>query len=201
MRQVFEYLSRNHVQQDFEHLLVAQFNIRRQFSILINNEIENAKKGKEAIITIKLNSLEDEKMIKKLYRASTEGVKVNIIVRGICKLIPGIKGLSENINCVSIIDRYLEHARFFIFHNNGDEIIYAGSADWMKRNLSRRIEVAFPIYDKDIKKKIKDIVNLQLNDNVKARVIDKTNKNIYKTNTEGKIRSQYATFEYLKSTD
>lgn len=195
---VFEYLSRENIQQDFQHLLVAQFNIRRQFSILINNEIENAKQGKEAKIIIKVNSLEDTKMIKKLYYASTEGVKIDIIVRGICKLIPGIPGLSENINCISIVDRYLEHARFFIFHNDGNEVIYAGSADWMKRNLSRRIEVAFPIYDEEIKNRIKDIIDLQLKDNVKARIIDKDDKNVYKTDSDEKIRSQYATYEYLK---
>jgi len=199
VEKVFQYLSREQVQHDFQHLLVAQFNIRRQFSILINNEIYNARQGKEARIIIKVNSLEDTKMIKKLYHASAEGVKIDIIVRGICKLVPGIKGLSENINCISIIDRYLEHARFFIFRNNGDEIIYAGSADWMKRNLSRRIEVAFPIYDNDIKKKIRDIINLQLSDNVKARVIDEKDKNIYKKDSEEKVRSQYATYEYLNS--
>lgn len=201
VEKVFQYLSRKQIQHDFQHLLVAQFNIRRQFSILINNEIENARQGKEARIIIKVNSLEDTKMIKKLYHASNEGVKIDIIVRGICKLVPGIEGLSENIKCLSIVDGFLEHARFFIFHNNGDEIIYAGSADWMKRNLSRRIEVAFPIYDEDIRRKIKDIVNLQLGDNVKARVIDEKDKNIYKTNSDEKIRSQYATYEYLKSTD
>ncbi len=200
VEKVFSYLSRERISHDFQHLFVAQFNIRRQFSILINNEIKNAQKGKEAKIVLKLNSLEDTKMIEKLYKASNAGVKIDLIIRGICRLIPGVKGLSENINCISIIDRFLEHARFYIFHNGGDEIIYAGSADWMKRNLSHRIEVAFPIYDKDVQKRIKDIVDLQLQDNVKARIIDKENRNEYKRNgASNKIRSQYASYDYLKS--
>lgn len=200
VEKVFSYLSRERISHDFQHLFVAQFNIRRQFSILINNEIKNAQKGEEAKIVLKLNSLEDTKMIEKLYKASNAGVKIDLIIRGICRLIPGVKGLSENINCISIIDRFLEHARFYIFHNGGDEIIYAGSADWMKRNLSHRIEVAFPIYDKDVQKRIKDIVDLQLQDNVKARIIDKENRNEYKRNgASNKIRSQYASYDYLKS--
>lgn len=198
---VFRFISRKQIKHDFKHLLVAQFNIRRCFNSLIDNEISNAKKGRDAWMIIKLNSLEDKKMIKKLYKASQAGVQINIICRGICCLIPGVKGLSENINVTSIVDRFLEHARFFIFHNDGDEKIYAASADWMKRNLSRRIEVGFPIYDNEIKNKIKNIVELQLKDNVKGRIIDVDDKNKYKQRTGEQIRSQYAIYDYLKSLD
>ena len=120
-------------------------------------------------------------------------------MRGICCLVPGIKGLSENIKVISIIDRYLEHARFYIFHNNGDPLIYAASADWMKRNLSRRIEVAFPIYDSNIWQGIMDVVELQLNDNTKARIIDNEQSNEYQINDlPDKIRSQTDTYKLIK---
>ncbi|OGU34123.1 MAG: polyphosphate kinase 1, partial [Ignavibacteria bacterium GWB2_35_6b] len=196
---VFKFLSGEEVDYDFQHLLVAQFNMRKELLKLIDNEIQFVREGNEAKITLKLNSLEDRKMIKKLYEAGTAGVKINIIIRGICCLIPGVEGLSENINVISILDRYLEHSRVYIFHNGGDEKIYAASADWMKRNLSRRVEVAFPIYDLKIKKEIKDIVALQLKDKIKARVIDKDNLNEYqKTKSRIKISSQTASYNYLK---
>lgn len=197
--QVFQFLSGEEYDYEFRHLLVAQFNMRKELLKLIDNEIHFAKEGKEAKIILKLNSLEDRKMIKKLYEASTAGVKINIIIRGICCLVPGIIGLSENINVISILDRFLEHSRVYIFNNDGDEKIYAASADWMKRNLSRRVEVAFPIYDSRIKKEIKDIIALQLKDNIKARIIEKDNLNEYqKTKSRSKISSQTASYDYLK---
>lgn len=197
--QVFKFLSGEIVNYEFQHLLVAQFNMRKELLKLIDNEIQFAVEGKEAKIILKLNSLEDKKMIKKLYEASAAGVKINIIIRGICCLVPGIKGISENINVISILDRYLEHSRVYIFNNGGNEKFYAASADWMKRNLSRRVEVAFPIYDSKIKKEIKDIIALQLNDKIKARVIDKNNLNEYqKTKSKIKISSQTASYNYLK---
>ena len=200
IQKVFEFLSGQKVKYEFKHLLVAQFNIREKFTDLINNEITNASQGKEAAITVKLNSIEDPKIIKHLYKASQAGVKISLITRGICCLIPGKKRKSENVHCISILDRFLEHARFFIFHNDGNEKIYAGSADWMRRNLNRRVEVIFPIYDEDIKRKINDIISLQLNDNVKARIIDEKDHNKYKlTKDDKKIRSQYAAYEYIKN--
>ncbi len=153
---VFKFLERKSDQETFEHLLVAPFNMRSAFVQLIDNEIKNAIDGKKAEITLKLNSLEDRKMIKKLYQASSSGVKIKIIVRGICCLLPGVKGLSENIKVISIVDRFLEHARVFIFHNNGDKKYYVASADWMKRNLSRRVEVGFPILDKKLQTTISE---------------------------------------------
>ena len=155
---------------------------------------------KKAEITIKLNSLEDRKMIKKLYEASQAGVRIKIIVRGICCLIPGKKGLSEKISVVSIVDRFLEHARIYVFHNNGDKLMYVASADWMRRNLSRRIEVGFPILDKKIKSFLLKVIELQWIDNMKSRKIDMAQKDKYRTSRrKKKIRSQYEIYNYIKS--
>lgn len=200
VEKVFEALEGNISEFEFKHLLVAHYGMRQGFQAMIENEIAFAQQGQPAAITIKLNSLEDERMIKKLYEASNAGVKVNMIVRGICCLIPGIKSMSENIRGISIIDRFLEHDRVYIFNNGGDEKIYLSSADWMKRNLSRRIEVAFPVYDNDLKNIIKHIVNIKLSDNVKARVIDEKQTNAYrKTDSISEHRSQYEIYEYMKS--
>jgi polyphosphate kinase len=187
-------------EQSFDKLLVAPFNLRSTFVQLIDNEIKNSRNGKKAEITIKLNSLEDRKMIKKLYEASQAGVKIRIIVRGICCLIPGRKGLSENISVVSIVDRFLEHARIFVFHNNGNNLMYVASADWMRRNLSRRIEVGFPILDNKVKSFLLKVIELQWIDNTKARKIDSVQKNDYKTSRRKKnIRSQYEIYEFIRS--
>ena len=154
-----------------------------------------ANNNKPAEIILKLNSLQDRAMILKLYEASQAGVKVKLIVRGICSLIPGIKGISDNIEAISIVDRYLEHSRIFIFHNNGDEEIYLSSADWMVRNLSHRIETTFPIYDADARKEIKHFIDTQLNDNVKARILDAKQTNTYKANNSSiPVRSQMGTY-------
>jgi polyphosphate kinase len=196
---VFKYLEDETNGYHFDNLLVAQFGMRKNFISFIENEIANAKEGKEARITIKLNSLEDERMINKLYEASQAGVKINIICRGICCLVPGIQGLSENINVISIVDKFLEHGRVYIFHNGGYEKIFLSSADWMKRNLSRRIEVAFPVYDKSLQKTIKDIIGIQLNDNVKARIIDEKQNNNYRVGDDIVLhRSQVEIYDYFK---
>lgn len=148
----------------FNHLLVAQFNMVNRFNQLIDREIANAKAGKPAKITIKLNNLQEKGMIAKLYEASDAGIQIDLIVRSICCLVP-----SPNIHVVRIVDRYLEHARVFIFHNNGEEEVYIGSADWMNRNLHRRIEVCVPVYDPAIRQQLKDIVALQLADPTHAQ--------------------------------
>ncbi|MCB0527910.1 MAG: polyphosphate kinase 1 [Saprospiraceae bacterium] len=185
--------------QEFEHLLVGQFNLRPALYRLIDQEIAAAKRKKPAAMTIKINSIEDKEMIAKLYEASRAGVKIRLIVRGICCLIPGLKGVSENIEVVSIVDRFLEHARVFMFHNGGDERIYMSSADWMERNLSYRIETTFPVYDSDLKAEIKALLDLQLNDNVKARIIDKFDQNEYRRNsTDIPVRAQLETYFYFK---
>jgi len=152
----------------FKHLLVSQFNMIKRFSQLIDREIDNAKAGKPASIIIKLNNLQERAMIARLYKASKAGVKVHLIVRSICCLAPGVPGQSENIVVHRIVDRYLEHARVFAFHNNGEPEYYMGSADWMNRNLHSRIEVCFPIYDKQMGEELQHILDLQLKDNKKA---------------------------------
>ena len=161
--------------------------------------MEEAKAGREASMVLKLNSIEDKEMIAKLYEASQQGVKISMIVRGICALVPGIKGMSDNIEVISIVDRFLEHARVFIFHNGGDERIFLSSADWMERNLSFRIETTFPVYDPDLKAEVREMIDLQLNDNVKARYINEKNNNEYRrTGSELPVRAQLETYFYYK---
>ncbi len=184
---------------EFEHLLVGQFNLRQKLVEFIDIEIKNATKGKPASITLKMNSLQDQVMIEKLYEADQAGVKINMIVRGICSFVPGIKGFSSNTRVISIVDRFLEHARIFVFHNSGNERIYCSSADWMVRNLSYRIETTFPIFDKDIRTQILDYLDIQLQDNVKARIIDSKGANKYKmTKNDLAFRSQEEMYYYLK---
>ena len=186
-------------EQKFEHLLVGQFNLRRRLIELIEQEMQHAKAGKKAEIILKMNSLQDRPMIKKLYEASQAGVKIKLIIRGICSLIPGLVGWSENIEAISIVDRYLEHSRVFIFHNKGKEDIYLSSADWMVRNLSYRIEVAFPIYAPHIREEIKNYINIQLSDNVKSRILDEEQLNNYsRGNSDIAIRSQIETYYHIK---
>lgn len=178
----------------FKELLVAQFNLKERFFEMIDREIDHAKKGLESGITIKLNNLEEENMIKKLYEAADAGVKVQLIIRGICRLIP-----RANISVLRIVDRYLEHGRLFLFHNAGNDELYMGSADWMSRNIYRRIEVCFPVYDTKIKSQLKDILALQLADNVQAVIINTNLENIAMANTNAPLASQKAIYQYLKS--
>ncbi len=197
---VFDLLENVDKKLSFNHLLVAPHEMRSKFEALIDNEIKHAKAGKKAKIILKLNSLEDKLMIDKLYEASRAGVRIKIIVRGICCLIPNQKINRNNIEIISIIDRYLEHSRAYIFHNNGEELYYLASADWMERNLSRRVEVAFPIWNKELQVILKDFINLQLKDNTKARIIDQLQTNQYKDSVgEERIRAQYETYNYLKN--
>ncbi len=200
---VFTFLETIKVpQEDFKHLLVGQFNLRKDLNKCINQEIKNAKAGKPAAIILKMNSLQDQKMIEKLYEASGAGVNIQLIIRGLCSLVPGIKGFSENIRVISIVDRFLEHARIFIFHNNGREKIYLSSADWMVRNLSYRIETIFPIYNPACRKIIKDFIDIQLRDNVKSRIIDEAMSNKYVTGDPNlMVRSQLETYFYIKRMD
>ncbi|MFV8282176.1 polyphosphate kinase 1 [Christiangramia marina] len=183
-----------------KNLLISPFSTRQEFTKLIYNEIENARDGKKAKITAKMNSLEDEEMIELLYRASEAGVEIRMLIRGFTCLIPGVKGMSENIYITSVVDRFLEHGRIYLFENGGDEKMFYGSADWMSRNLDRRIEVISPVLDEDIFNEFKDILNIQLKDNVKARIQDKEETNTYvqKDDDEKTVRSQYAIYDYLK---
>ena len=195
---VFSYLESTKVPIDsFRHLLVGQFNLRQSLENMINTEIKNAKAGKKAAMILKMNSLQDRTMIAKLYEAAHAGVKIKLIIRGICCLVPDEMG--KNIEAISIVDRFLEHARIFVFHNSGKEKIYLSSADWMVRNLSHRIETTFPIYQDDLRQQIKHLLDIQLKDNVKARFIDESQLNIYKRNSNGKkIQAQIETYYYLK---
>jgi polyphosphate kinase len=145
----------------FQHLLVSQFNLLRRFTEMIDREIGHAREGQPAAIRIKLNNLEERTLIDKLYEASQAGVEITLVVRGICCLVPGIPGLSERIRVLRIVDRYLEHGRIWIFHNNGAESVYLGSSDWMDRNIYRRIEVCFPLYDPALKNEILRLMDLQ----------------------------------------
>jgi len=184
-------------QLTFQHLLVAQFNLQQRFLQLVDREIANAGQGLSAAITIKLNNLEEEVLINKLYEASRAGVTIRLIVRSICRLVPGVKGQSENISIKRIVDRYLEHGRVFIFHNNGSEEIYLGSADWMNRNIYRRIEVCFPLYDAVLREELRQIIHLQWQDNVQAVWIDADMNNRPVEKTGEHIRSQEAIRDFL----
>ena len=177
--QVFRVLERRILMPRLKHLLMAPFNLRERFEEMIDREIAHARAGRDAYMILKMNSLEDQVMIDKLYEASRAGVRVRMIVRGICSLVPGVVGMSEHIKVTSIIDRFLEHARVYIFGNDGEEEMYIASADWMGRNLDRRVEVAVPIYDSRVYQELRQLVDLQLRDNVKARLIEPTNQNPY----------------------
>jgi polyphosphate kinase len=177
--QVFQILERKLIIPKTKQLLVSPFTTRSNFETLINNEIEYAEAGKDAYITLKLNSLQDDKMIKLLYNANNAGVKIRLVIRGICCLVPGIIGQSEYIVVTSIVDRFLEHGRIYMFGNGGKEKLYIGSADWMTRNLDHRIEVITPILDQDVHLKLKQLLDLQLKDTLKSRIIDSKQTNHY----------------------
>lgn len=201
VNQVFDLLERKVLVPNVKHLLVAPFSLRQKFEQMIQREIELAQMGKKAYMILKMNSLENTQMIDQLYKASQAGVKIKLIIRGICCLKPGLKGLSENIEVSSIVDRFLEHARVYIFGHDGDEKMYVASADWMTRNLYRRVEVAFPIQDEDLYLELRQIINIQLDDNTKARIIDAEQSNPYKKAKEGiaSRRAQTTTYEFCKA--
>ncbi|MBZ4189248.1 polyphosphate kinase 1 [Niabella beijingensis] len=182
----------------FHTLLVAQFNLQQEFLQLIDQEIAHARAGKKAGITIKLNNLEEEVLIRKLYEASCAGVTVNLIVRSICRIVPGVAGFSERIKVKRIVDRYLEHGRIFFFENNGAPLVYLGSADWMDRNLYRRIEVCFPVLDPRLKKELTDILEMQWNDTAAAVWIGADGENHPLPGNKNDFRSQRAVYLYLK---
>ena len=197
---IFQYFNSQRKEPQFHHFLVAPFNLRRRLKNLIRTEAVNARVRKKASIIIKVNNLEDARMINQLYNASRAGVKITLIVRGICCLVPGVEGMSENIKVISIVDRYLEHARVFIFHAGGKERMYISSADLMTRNLSRRIEAVFPVYDDLAKQQIRHAISFQMKDNTKARKLNKTQSNPYKqSKSRKKIRAQLDTYKYLSA--
>lgn len=200
VNRVFHLFETNYRQFHFKKLIVSPFSGRSYFSRMLHNEIKNAKAGKEAWAIIKLNNLVDNKIIRKLYQASRAGVKIKLIVRGICTLLPGKPEMSDNIEAISIVDKYLEHSRIFIFNNGGDEKYFISSADWMVRNFDNRVEVATPVYDKEIRDELKNILNIQLQDNVKARTLQEEDLNVHKKReNRKKLRAQTEIYHYLKS--
>ncbi len=196
---LFQYLELNYmVKSKYRHILVAPIFLRKKLNKLIKNEMKNALLGKPAFIYLKLNNLVDNKVIDLLYKAAEAGVKIKLIVRGICCLIPDYKDFKESIEVVSIIDKYLEHSRIYVFCNDDDNKFFISSADIMPRNLDRRIEVACPIYDDNIKQELWEFLQIQLNDNVKARIIDKEHLNTFKSNNLDQVRSQDDFFKHLE---
>ncbi len=197
--QMFKLFEAPYSPPEFKKLIVSPYQTRKHFLAMLNKEMRNARTGKDAWAIIKMNSLVDEKLIEKLFQASNAGVKIRIICRGICVLVPGIPGVSENIEVISIVDKFLEHSRVAVFSNDNKPAIYIGSADWMIRNLDHRFEVCVQITDSSLKKEIMTMLNIQLADNTKARKLNGTIENEYRK-AEGKeqVRSQFATYEYLK---
>jgi polyphosphate kinase len=184
----------------FKQLIVAPFHMRNFFVKMLNEEIKNAKAGKQAWTILKLNNLVDSRIVKKLCEASQAGVKIQLIIRGICVLIPGIKGQSENIEAISIVDKFLEHSRVFVFCNGGNAKYYISSADWMIRNFDHRIEVACPIHNRDIQRELLTMLQIQLKDNTKSRLISNKTPNQYRHNHEIlHFKSQEETYRYFKN--
>jgi polyphosphate kinase len=196
---IFEFFDINYRLQRYKHLIVSPHYTRTRIYRLIEKEIMYASLGKPSFIRLKMNSLSDFKMIDKLYDASRAGVKIQLLVRGICSLIPGVKGMSENIEAISIVDYHLEHSRIFIFGNDGDPEVYISSADFMTRNLDGRVEVTCPIYDPDIKKEVMDSFNVGWKGNVKVRIHSEKLDNKYRPQGQNKIfRAQHETYNYYR---
>jgi len=191
---VFNFFNANYKKYVFKNLIVSPINTETNIKKLINNEIVNAKNGNEAWIKIKINNITSYSLIRSLYNASRAGVKIQMIVRGICCLIPGHKSMSENIKVISIVDRFLEHTRFMIFNNNNDNKVFISSADWMTRNLDNRVEVTCPILQEDLKKEILDIFNIYWSDNIKARLVNNNSKSQSKSLKS--FRSQQKMYNY-----
>jgi len=197
INKVFDVLEQKESAPQFHYLLVAQFNMVPELIRMIQREIEHVKAGRKGRIVLKMNGLHDKRMIDELYRASESGVEIDLIVRGICCLVPN-QSYSRNIRITRIVDMFLEHTRVWYFYNDGAEDLYLTSSDWMNRNLNRRIETSFPILDQDIKQMIQDILQIQLNDNVKACFIDEHLQNIFKRNDHKPVRAQEAIYEYIR---
>ena len=198
VNKVFNFFQTNYLIYRYKHIITSPHYTKSKLFALIDTEIENVKNGKPAFIKLKLNSISSYSMVDKLYEASRAGVKIQMIVRGICCLVPGIKGMSENIEVISIIDKFLEHTRLYVFCNNNDTKVYISSADWMTRNIENRVEVSCPIYQDDIKEELLNIFDICWKDNVKARVIDETQSNTYRRNDKPKVRAQFALYDYFK---
>jgi polyphosphate kinase len=202
VNRLFTYLEKwkdgNQLIKACKTIIPCPISLRKELHHLINKEIKNAKSKKRASIIIKMNSLSDEDLIEKLYQAARAGVKIKLIVRGIFCMFSENEKFIKPVKAISIVDEYLEHARVFIFHNDGNAKVYISSADWMVRNLDHRVEATCPIKDDDIKQVLKDLLDIQLSDNVKARILDNELSNVYVRNNEHKkVRSQVEIYNYL----
>lgn len=196
VNKVFNFFETNYRIYDYKHLIVSPHYTKKAFFKLIDEQIEACKNGTGGYMRLKMNSLSSYEMVDKLYEASNAGVKVDMIVRGICCLIPGVEGMSENIKVISIVDKFLEHPRVYIFGKDENAKIYISSADWMTRNIENRVEVSCPIYSEELKQEIIDNFNICWTDNVKARLINTENENEYRIDNKPKVRSQIAIYDY-----
>ncbi len=196
---IFDFLKNNYKSHTYKSLIVSPQFMRKEMTRLIKKEIKFAAAGKPAWITLKLNNLVDNQMGDLLYRASQSGVKIRLLVRGMISLIPGVKELSENIEAISIVDKFLEHSRIFVFGNGGDPLYFLSSADWMTRNLDRRVEVTCPVYAPEIKQELQDFLDIQWRDNVRARILDEKQNNNFRNDRREKIRAQWRIYAYLKN--
>ncbi len=199
INKVFNFFETNYLIYRYKHIITSPHYSRTKLFALIDQEIQNVKDGKPAYIKLKLNSISSYTMVDKLYEASRAGVKIQMIVRGICCLVPGIEGMSENIEVISIVDKFLEHTRLYVFCNDNDPKVYISSADWMTRNIENRVEVSCPIYQDDIRDELLNIFDICWSDNVKARIIDAAQTNQYRSNDNPKVRSQFALYDYFKN--
>ncbi len=196
VNKIFNFFQTNYKIFRYKHLITSPHYTQSSVYKLIDKEIEKVKNENQGFIRLKMNSISSYKMIDKLYEASRAGVKIQMIVRGICCLIPGVEGMSENIEVISVIDKFLEHSRLYIFGNNEKAKVYISSADWMTRNIDTRVEVSCPIYAEDLKQEIIETFNICWNDNVKARVLSVSEENEYKKNDNELVRSQFAIYDY-----
>lgn len=196
VNKIFSFFETNYKIFRYKHLITSPHYTKKAIFKLIDAEILTVKNGGEGLIRLKMNSISSYDMVDKLYEASNAGVKIQMIVRGICCLIPGVANMSENIEVISVVDKFLEHSRIYIFGNNGNSKVYISSADWMTRNIENRVEVSCPIYDDSLKQEIIDIFNICWSDNVKARILNEAQQNDYKRNSHAEVRSQFATYDY-----
>ncbi len=198
MDDLFSFMESNYRISNFKHLLVAPFQMRKRFVKMIEQEISNVEKGKPALIQIKLNNLMDLDMIHLLRTAAKKGVKIKMIVRSTCSLDPNEQELKGNVSIISIVDKFLEHSRIIIFHNNGKPEYFITSADWMVRNLDHRVEMACPVYDKKLQQELQTYFDIQWSDNTKARMINALQENKYVVTTSTPVRSQEAIYKWLQ---
>lgn len=201
VRNVFDFLQYTYRRHEYSQLLVSPHTARQGLLVMVEREIANARKGLRAAMTLKCNNLVDRELVMKLYEASDAGVEIRLIVRGMCSLQPGVKGISQNIKAISVVDRYLEHPRVYVFYNAGAPEYFIGSADLMTRNLDYRVEVLCPVRDRDAQQTIQDILDIQWSDNVKARVLDRAQSNtmVARKDKAASIRSQEAVHSYLST--